>query len=125
LKNDTKISNSKTSESSFDYWQQTAAYSIKQYKLALKWATKESNLDWVKKYNLMWSKTYKIYGGEIMNQYTRAWQNIWEDFSIVSFHALNEYRKKMMIEYSEGTSKTHYETREKLTEDWIKTWLTN
>ena len=125
MKNDTKIANSKTSESSFDYWQQTAAYSIKQYKLALKWATKESNLDWVKKYNLMWSKTYKIYGGEIMNQYTRAWQNIWEDFSIVSFHALNEYRKKMMIEYSEGTSKTHYETREKLTEDWIKTWLTN
>jgi len=125
LKNDTKISNSKTSESSFDYWQQTAAYSLKQYKLALKWATKESNLDWVKKYNLMWSKTYKIYGGEIMNQYTRAWQNIWEDCSIVSFHGIKDYWKKMMIEYSEGTSKTHYETREKLAEDWIKTWLTS
>ena len=125
MKNDTKIVNSKTPESSFDYWQEITAYSIKQYKLALKWATNESSQDWVKKYNKKWSKTYKIYGGEIMNQYTRAWQNIWEDFSIVSFHTLNEYRKKMMIEYSEGTSKTHYETREKLTEDWIKTWLTN
>ncbi len=42
----------------------------------------------------MWNKTYKIYGGEIMGQFTRTWQNIWEDFSIVSFHALNEYWKK-------------------------------
>jgi len=125
LKNDTKITNSKTPESSFDYWQQTSAYSLKQYKLALKWATKESNLDWVKKYNQMWSKTYKIYGDEIMNQYTRVWQNIWEDFSILSFHEIKDYWKKMMIEYSEGTSKTHYETREKLAEDWIKTWLSS
>ena len=124
MKNDTKIVNSKTPESSFDYWQEITAYSIKQYKLALKWATNESSQDWVKKYNKKWSKTYKIYGGEIMNQYTRAWQNIWEDFSIVSFHGLNEYWKKMAIEYSEGTSKTHYETREKLAEDWINTWLT-
>ena len=29
----------------------------------------------------------------------------------------------MMIEYSEETSKTHYETREKLAKDWIKTRL--
>ena len=126
MKNDdVVITNSKDLESSsFDYWQQTAAYSTEQYKLALKWAIKESNLEWVKKYNQMWNKTYKIYGDEIMSQYTRAWQNIWEDFSIVSFRALNEYWKKMMVEYSKGTSKTNYDTREKLVEGWIKTWLT-
>jgi hypothetical protein len=79
------------SETSFDYWQQTAAYAIKQYKMALKWATKESNQEWVKKYNQMWSKAYKIYGEEFVPQYARAWQNIWEEFSIDSFNAFNKY----------------------------------
>lgn len=99
MKSDEKPNEIKPLETSFDYWQQTAAYAIKQYKLALKWATKESNQEWVKKYNKMWSKTYKIYGGrELMTQYTRAWQNIWEEFSIDSFNTLNEYWKKILIE---------------------------
>ncbi len=29
-----------------------------------------------------------------------------------------------MIEYSEGISKKHYEIRDKIAEDRIKTWLT-
>ena len=28
-----------------------------------------------------------------------------------------------MIEYSEATSNAHYETREKLFNDWISSWL--
>lgn len=124
MKSDEKPNEVKPLEASFDYWQQTAAYAIKQYKLALKWATKESNQEWVKQYNQMWSKTYKIYGEEFMPQYPRAWQNIWEEFSIDSFNKFNEYWKKIMIEYSEGrTSNAHYETREKLSNDFIKTWL--
>ena len=124
IKNDEKRRELEPSETSFDHWQQTAGYAIKQYKMALSWATKESNQDWVKKYNEMWRNIYKIYGGELLTQYTRTWQNIWEDFSIVSFNEFNKYWKKMIIEYSEGEATAHYETREKLAEDWIKTWLT-
>ncbi len=121
--NDESPKEKKLVDASFDYWQQTAAYAIKQYKLALKWATKESSQEWVKKYNEMMDKTYKIYGDKLMTQYIRSWQNIWEEFSIDSFNAFNEYWKKILVEYSEGNSKVHYETREKLAEDWIKTWL--
>jgi len=123
-KSNEKPSNANPMEASFDYWQQTAAYAIKQYKLAMKWATKESSQEWVKQYNKMWSKTYRIYGEEFMPQYPRAWQNMWEEFSIDSFNKFNEYWKKIMIEYSEGrTSNAHYETREKLANDWISSWL--
>ena len=123
IKSSQKSKKAKPMKTSFDYWQQTATYAIKQYKLALKWASKESNKNWVKNYNQMWSNSYNIYGGELVTQYARAWQNIWEEFSIDSFNALNEYWKKILVEYTEGTSNTHYETREKLAEDWIKTWL--
>ena len=123
MKDDEKPNEVKPLTASFDYWKQTAAYALKQYKLALKWATTESNQDWVEHYNQMWGKTYKIYGEQLMPQYTRAWQNIWEEFSIDSFKRFNEYWKKMMIDYTEATSKEHYETREKLANDWISTWL--
>ncbi|WP_316506297.1 hypothetical protein [Nitrosopumilus sp.] len=107
----------------FDYWQQTADYALKQYKLAMMWARSESNYSWVKNYNQMWSKTYKIYGEELMPQYTRAWQNIWEGFSIDSFKEFNELCKKIIIDYTESTSEIHHETKEKLANDWIGTWL--
>ena len=71
----------------------------------------------------MWSKTYKIYGEEVMPLYPRAWQNMWEEFPIDSFNKFNEYWKKIMIEYSEASSNVHYETREKLANDWISSWL--
>jgi len=122
-KNDENPKEVKPFDSSFDYWQQTAAYAIKQYKIALKWATKDSNLEWIKRYNQMWGNTNKIYDDEVMTQYTRSWQSIWEEFSIDSFNAFTEYWKKILVDYSEGTSKMHYETKEKLSEDWIKTWL--
>ena len=120
-----KTEESKSLEGSFDYWQHTAAYALKQYKLAMKWANMEPNYPWVKHYNTMWSKTYKIYGEEIMPQYTRAWQNIWEEFSIDSFKKFNEYWKKIMIDFTESSSKTHPETKEKLSNDWISAWLKN
>ena len=117
-----KKPNEESKDISFDLWQLTASYAIKQYKLALKWASQESSQEWVKKYNQMWNKTYKIYGEQLMPQYTKSWQNIWEEFSIDSFNTFNEYWKKMLIEFSEP-SKTHLETREKLTDNWINTWL--
>jgi hypothetical protein len=123
MNNDEKPKEIRSMETSFDYWQHTAAYALRQYKMALQWATKESNQEWVQKYNQMWSKIYKIYGEELMTQYIKSWQNIWEGFSIESFNVSNEYWKKMLIESSEGTSNVHYETKEKLSEDWIKTWL--
>ena len=117
-----KKPNEESKDVSFDLWQLTASYAIKQYKLALKWASQESSQEWVKKYNEMWKKTYKIYGEQLMPQYTKSWQNIWEEFSIDSFNTFNEYWKKILIEFSEP-SKTHFETREKLTDNWINTWL--
>jgi len=123
LENKKTVKEPDPQEGAIDYWKKTSDYALNQYKLAMKWAASESNYSWVKNYNEMWSKTYKIYGEEMMPQYTRAWQNILESCSMDSFEKFNEFWKKIMIDYTESKLKIHQETKEKLANDWIDTWL--
>lgn len=108
---------------SFEFWQKTAQYALKQYNLALTWGMQAHNQEWIKNYNELWVQTAKMVQKDTLTQYTRAWQDMWENFSIVSFKAYSDYWKEFFAS-SKGVSDRYKETKEQLTEDWFRRWLT-